>query len=135
MLTASPNLISLKLKFSYHDPQFSMIFPDTVLASFGDQLTLTSLRTFHLRGIFRYDWGNLFISSNSSTSVLRAFFARRPRIQDLVLDPNDCRSYLNELQPEVFPMLLPSLSILKDLHSYAGSSRAHLWPNNSRVYM
>lgn len=113
MLTASPNLVSLKLDVAPRGrtPGFPTIMsPDEVLNYLGDQFTFTSLRSFHLQGGFCLYRHHFFTHTSSPTSPLRSFFERHPAIQDLGFNAAQSDApHHGKIQPMGLSQLFPSL--------------------------
>lgn len=106
MLTSSPNLVNLIFDLSKNQSAFST---NLLISSLGDQFTFPRLRALQLRGPLNPDWPAFAADSESKSHPLRAFFARHPNLEDVVLGWAPYGSEYFEIDANDIVSLLPSI--------------------------
>ncbi|CAE7085259.1 unnamed protein product, partial [Rhizoctonia solani] len=133
LATNCPELESLILNFSFDDSGTDSPYvytPDALATSFGEDLTMPSLRRLHLCGEVEMDASSLFGSPTTGSHPFRDFLSCHPHIVDLKLECSSIRGFEDRslnIDPEHLARALPSLRHLSApdfICSYLVSSTA-----------
>lgn len=108
MLVSSPNLASLIFDLSHNQSAFS---PNLLISSLGRRFTFPRLRALQFRGPLNPDWPAFAADSESKSHPLRAFLARHPNLEDIVLGWAPYGREYFEIDQDRIVSLFPSIKL------------------------